>query len=264
MSQSIVARSPYSDSAGAEVQLLRAHIEREFKGPAVILVTSAKSGDGKSLTAGALADCLARSGRRTALVDTTENAALPGHGDGSGALAVYVPMPRPKTPLARQETAQFVADMRSSHEFTIIDSGALLSSEMTMAFAQSVDAVLLSVRLGRAPSDDDELTVRLLERLGARVLGIVASAPQAIALFRRRRSTSEQPAAKRAGKKSVFGWRPIWRAVVATVVAVSLTLGAYEYVLGHAHSAGAGPAQPVPAAAAAAPRTDTGPAAVRR
>jgi Mrp family chromosome partitioning ATPase len=192
MSSGAVHGNPPGDSAHSEVQLLRAFVEREIPGRSVILVTSARDGDGKSLTAYSLADCLARAGRRTALVDgTTESSsyvriANTGRGEGDGDLALYVPAATTRTPLFRDATQRFVENMRALHEFTIIDGAALLTSEMAMALAESVDAVLLSVRLGRPPSIDDESTSLMLDRSASRVLGVVAASPEAIDEYERR------------------------------------------------------------------------------
>jgi CobQ/CobB/MinD/ParA nucleotide binding domain len=232
MSRSIAKQD--SLVANAEFQLLRAYIEREIPERAVVLVTSAKAGDGKSLTAYSLADCLARSGRRTALVDATAKGslALPPaeRGNPDLDLAVYVPMPKPQSPLSREATRQFVEEVRSSHEFTIIDSAALLSNEMAMALAQAVDGVLLAVRVGRAPSDIDELTVRMLDRTGARVLGVVAAAPQAIDRFDRRRTAGAQTGVltgARPARSGGMSWlKPVRRVLVGILATVALTLGA--------------------------------------
>jgi len=231
MSRSIAKQD--SLVANAEFQLLRAYIEREIPERAVVLVTSAKAGDGKSLTAYSLADCLARSGRRTALVDATAKGslALPPaeRGNPDLDLAVYVPMPKPQSPLSREATRQFVEEVRSSHEFTIIDSAALLSNEMAMALAQAVDGVLLAVRVGRAPSDIDELTVRMLDRTGARVLGVVAAAPQAIDRFDRRRTAGAQTGVLTGARPAHSGmsWlKPVRRVLVGILATVALTLGA--------------------------------------
>ena len=177
------------DVAKSEVQLLRAFVERAIPARSVVLVTSALGGDGKSLTAYSLADCLARSGRRTAIVDATTESQhyvrLPNtqRSEQDGELAVYVPAPKAKTPLYREAASRFVETLRSAHEFTIIDSAALLQSEMAMALAETVDGVLLSVRLGRAPAEDDEQTLRMLERSAGNVLGVVAASAEAIEEF---------------------------------------------------------------------------------
>jgi MinD-like ATPase involved in chromosome partitioning or flagellar assembly len=258
MTPSIVQKSASGETASAEFQLLRAFVERAIPGRAVILVTSAKNGDGKSLTAYSLADCLARAGRRTVLVDatteTSRDIALP-NPDRSRVicdLAVYVAMPKPQVPLSREAAAQFVENMRASHEFTIIDSAALLTSEMAMAFAEAVDGVLLSVRLGRAASGDDELTVQLLDRCGGRVLGVVAASPQAIGQFERRRAA--KPAAELAATKKRISWaRQIRRVVAGLAAAIVLTLGAGA-ASSSALSPAAGPAAaPVTAPAGGAP-----------
>ena len=51
-------------------------------------------------------------------------------------------------------------------------------------------SLLLSVRLGRAPSGDDESTLLMLERSAGRVLGIVAASSDAIEAYERRGAPS--------------------------------------------------------------------------
>jgi Mrp family chromosome partitioning ATPase len=212
------AQSAPGDRSNSEVQLLRAYVERALPARSVILVTSATGGDGKSLTAYALADCLARSGRRTALVDATSETshfvrlANAERSESDGELALYVPLPKPKIPLFREATSRFIENMRSAHEFTIVDGATLLKSEMAMAFAEAVDGVLLSVRLGRPPSGDDELTLLMLERSAGRVLGIVAASTEAIEAYERRGAPSTPGAEPTGVKRGVsFSWSGLLR-----------------------------------------------------
>jgi hypothetical protein len=57
-----------------------------------------------------------------------------------------------------------------------------------MLLAGAVDAVLLAVRHGRAPSEEDELMVQTLRHLKAKVLGVIASSGESIADFQKQRA----------------------------------------------------------------------------
>jgi Mrp family chromosome partitioning ATPase len=87
-------------SQNAQFQMLRTLVEREVRRSGVIMVTSAEAGDGKSLTAHGLAHCLAQSGRRTALVDTTRRSrqlpAMPYADDGGDKPVMLTLPPRPR------------------------------------------------------------------------------------------------------------------------------------------------------------------------
>ena len=55
------------EAMNAQVQLLRSRVEADLGKPAVVMVTSALPGDGKTLTAHSLAMSFGRSGHRVAL-----------------------------------------------------------------------------------------------------------------------------------------------------------------------------------------------------
>jgi Mrp family chromosome partitioning ATPase len=171
-----------------QFQLLRAHVEREVPRSAVILVTSARAGDGTSLTARGLARCFADSGCRTALVTTRDGHASPVSQAACDDLLVTFRMPKAESARIREAAATFVESSRASFDYTIVDSPPLLFDAVALALAGIVDGVLVSVRVGRAPSDDDESMIRIIEHSNGRVLGVVAVLPEAIADFEARRA----------------------------------------------------------------------------
>jgi Mrp family chromosome partitioning ATPase len=164
-----------------QVHLLRSRVEAEFEMPAVVMVTSALDGDGKSLTAHSLASSLMKSGHRAALVSLT------GRGKEVGEGTTAELSREDGSVIGRDRLATFVQEMRVKYDFTIVDAGTFLSSNAAMALAHSVDGVLLTVRIGRAPSDEDQLTIRTIEQSGGRVVGIVAADADTIARFERLR-----------------------------------------------------------------------------
>jgi hypothetical protein len=58
-----------------------------------------------------------------------------------------------------------------------------LTDNVALALATQVDGVLVSVRVGRTPSDRDESMMRIIENSSVRFLGVVAAAPQTISEF---------------------------------------------------------------------------------
>jgi receptor protein-tyrosine kinase len=180
-----------SDALASNFQLLRVRIESDVKLSSVILVTSALPNDGKSLLAFGLAEVLARVGHRTALIDTTAP-----HDDRDGRVPEAIPRAFPVLALSvdgsgsaasREAIDNAVDQLRADYDYAIIDAPPLTTNGTSMVLAGSVDAVLVAVRHGRTPSDADKIMVHTLRQLKAKVLGVIASAPESIADFEKRR-----------------------------------------------------------------------------
>jgi len=161
----------------AQMHLLRSRVGAELPMPAIILVTSAARGDGKSLVAHSLAESFLQAGNRAALVhltrDRTERNELPevaselddGNTGGGGRIEALA------------------TKLRAAYDFTIVDGGILLQGSGAISLAPLVDGVLIAVRVGRSPTDDDDSMMHALQRAGARVVGVVAAEVQAITEF---------------------------------------------------------------------------------
>jgi len=216
-----VATDPPSNS---QVQLLRSRVEAELKKPAVVLVTSAHAGDGKSLTANSLATCFAKSGHRTALVNGNwsgagnEAAAYPSPATGSFAL-LELP-PESDSAVSREGLENFVNTVRHDYDYAIVDAGPYLNSNSAMALTQLVDGILLTVRVGRASSDEDEMMVRMVEHFRGNVVGVVAADGDAIAEFAR----SRPPLAVRAPARPRKTERKAAQALVSSVMCAAMLL----------------------------------------
>jgi len=171
----------------AKFQILRARIESDLTPRSVILVTSALAGDGKSVTAYGLANCLAQAGRRVALVDggATARSVNPGPYPHEPANMPIVPLPfnELETRQLGSSINTFVAKMRSEYDFTVIDGAAFMRSSVPMLLASDVDGVLLTLRLGRAESEDDRLMSQMLGSAKANLIGVVAVSADSIAAF---------------------------------------------------------------------------------
>lgn len=188
------------ETMNTEVQMLRAHLESNTSGPSIIMVTSAESGDGKSLIAHALAHSLAKVGRRCALFDATLQAkadlsrlALPEAGARAN-MPVVMPLPvdDPTMAPSREVLAQFMDTVRASYDYAIVDTPAFLSSDLAMALGEAADGILLSVRVGRAPTERDVATIRVLEASKGNVIGVVAATPEAIKDFKKMQTAAHK------------------------------------------------------------------------
>ncbi len=182
------------DVLASKFALLRVRIESDLKLGSVILVTSAQRKDGKSLCAYGLAEGLVKVGHRAVLVDAAARR-LP---VADARPREAVPRGVPIVALSSDESAlttreavyAFVAQMRGRYDYTIIDAAPLMSNSVAMSLASAVDAVLLAVRHGRPPSEDDNVMVQTLKHLKAKVLGVIASSPRAIGEFERSRASA--------------------------------------------------------------------------
>jgi Mrp family chromosome partitioning ATPase len=68
-----------------------------------------------------------------------------------------------------------LAEWRNLYDFVIIDTAPILPVSDSHALAAKADIVLLVVRLERTKSRNLVRTTRILQRLGARVIGAVAN-----------------------------------------------------------------------------------------
>jgi Mrp family chromosome partitioning ATPase len=185
----------------SQLQLLRSRVEAELGKPSVILVTSAADRDGTSLTAYSLASCFVKSGHRAALVALT-----PSGGERHDVTMIDFPH-QDGSAIERERLAKFVEELRSSQDFTVVDAGTLLGSASAMALASMVDGILLAVRVGRAPTDEDELMMQTIAHSRGHVLGVVATSEEAVAEFERMQA-GDKPAAYEGLPRGVIPMRP--------------------------------------------------------
>ncbi len=240
------------DAMNTEVQLLRAHLESSSPGPSIIMVTSAEAGDGKSLIAHALAHSLAKVGRRCALFDATvqgkgdlSRLALPEAGARPNAPVVMpLPIDDPGTTPTREVLTLFMDTVRASYDYAIVDTPAFLSSDLAMALGEAADGILLSVRVGRAPSEKDIATIRVIEAAKGNVLGVVAATPEAIRDFKKMQGAAFKalpvPAKPDArAPEAAVASRPrqsLRRRLVAAVIAAGIAAGSLLGYFGYSHS----------------------------
>lgn len=174
---------------------------RTAKGPQVVLVTSARAGEGKSTTAANLAATLAESGKRVLVVDADfRNPSMHRLFDvsaGAGLADLLAPDSPPElgvlprltdVPNIRVLTAghseQFrggvptriaavIAESRQFADAIVIDAAPILGSSDALDFLAYVDSVVVVARLGRVNREQAGRVSDLLGRAQAPVLGVV-------------------------------------------------------------------------------------------
>jgi receptor protein-tyrosine kinase len=172
--------------------------------PAVVLVTSAGPGEGKTTVAVQLALSMAATGRRVVLVDAdlrrprvTSRLGLVGGAGLSDVLAgraalddVLQPYgedkfsvlgsgaapPTPGGLLASAAMAGLLAELRRRNDMVLIDGAPLLPVADARGLAALVDGVLICVRHGRTKENNLVEARAALDRVGARTLAVVLNA----------------------------------------------------------------------------------------
>jgi Mrp family chromosome partitioning ATPase len=188
---------------------LRARIEASFSEPALIVITSAARGDGKTATAFGLAEALAETDCRVLFVDGNVDApvlprvhlvpAVATHREFSNICKYAKPVPgqrfsalsfadpRIEAGMSMEKAKAAVFDMRSHFDFIIMDTSPVLRSDLAVLFAAIADGTLLTLRLGRFPAPGDEETMKTLTRIGANMLGVLTVSQNMIKEFAQQR-----------------------------------------------------------------------------
>ena len=169
-----------------------------------ILVTSPERFDGKSTTCANLAAAMARSGRRTLLVDADlrkpvqhEIFAVPGGlglGDvlargarleqatqrtaveGLSVLPAGAPLPNPAEAVNGEAFVALLRRLETIYDFVLIDSPPLLAVSDGHILGAQVEQTILVVRSGRSTRREARLALERLARVGSRVMGVVLNA----------------------------------------------------------------------------------------
>jgi capsular exopolysaccharide synthesis family protein len=169
--------------------------------PSVIMVTSAVRSEGKTTTVVNLALVLADAGRKVAVVDAdlrtskiTDYLGLTGGAGLSNVLSgtadlsevvqrygdreiwVIAAGPTPANPgelLASGEMRSLVDKLRGAYDYVLVDSPPVLSVADASGMAVYIDGVLLVVRQGRTRTGELREAAAVLERVRAKILGVV-------------------------------------------------------------------------------------------
>jgi Mrp family chromosome partitioning ATPase len=212
----------HTDSMTREFRLLRNRIEAEIHAPAVVLVTSATDRDGANVTAYGLADSLSKTHQRTALVTTTAPTSeaaqvlapappmlrrrasdrLESGAKASGGLSVVSISHERLATISRSNVASLIQELRSEHDYVVIDGGGLPNNSFALLLAASVDAVLVTFLAGRQETPQDRIMLDTLERTEAKMLGIVLTDNDSIDHFNERDVPSKNREIAHAKKTS--------------------------------------------------------------
>jgi Mrp family chromosome partitioning ATPase len=172
---------PWYEVSHPEIEALRAALAAPVPGSflgQVVLLTSAESEEGTCSLAALLAASLARSGRRTLLIDahlqtpllhrTFQLPADPGLSEvlrGQVALAKAVrglpldrlwllpagqELPRALEKFEREEALTFLNQARKDYEYVLINGGPVLPNAEVLLLARRADEIFLAVRLGHS------------------------------------------------------------------------------------------------------------------
>jgi len=197
----VVVRSPRSAAAEAyralRTNLQFSSLDRELK---TILVTSAGDGDGKTTVAANLGVAMAESGKRVLLVDCDlrrpglhevfglpvvpglsnallgESGELPVSTTTVAGLSVLTAGDRPPNPaelVASARLTRLLARVREEYDYVIIDSPPAGLVADAAVLASAADGVIMVVSAGRTKRDAARRAKEQLERVGARLLGVV-------------------------------------------------------------------------------------------
>ncbi len=186
---------------GARTQLF--HLFRGQKSGVIVQVTSPHSADGKSLLAANLAVSIAQAGRRTLLIDADMrrptqqllfrqdgadgfSKVLAGAADINEAIVPgVVPnldlLPcgkRPANPaevLCSGDFANMLEWLRERYDYILIDSAPVLAVTDPSNIAPLADGVVVTFRLSRDARPASLQAIKQLDRVGARVLGVVVN-----------------------------------------------------------------------------------------
>jgi receptor protein-tyrosine kinase len=169
--------------------------------PRVIMVCSAVPSEGKTTTVINLARALAEAGRKVTVVEADLRrpmisrylGLIPGSGlnnilagsaepieveqtgeEGSfRVIPAGPPPPNPGELLSSQHMRALLEELREQNEFVLIDAPPLLPVADSSGLAVMVDGVLLTVRYGKTTKDQLRQAATTLDRVGARMLGLV-------------------------------------------------------------------------------------------
>lgn len=153
--------------------VLRATIDSFTAMPAVVLVTSALAGDGKSTVARGLARAFADVNVEVALVNANTERPSKIVCTEKNLVTVSYPSNPGAVVRAADVTPPSLDRLRERFGVTIIDAGTIAEHGTTLQVARIADAVILAVRHGRRRVKADEQGIAMLSRVGARVIGVV-------------------------------------------------------------------------------------------
>jgi Mrp family chromosome partitioning ATPase len=185
--------------------MLRVLIETSIESPFALVVSSAVKGDGKSVCAHGLALSMAAARHRTLLVDLDHNDltltaapqmdSIAANGEAedldrfivfdarSGLSFLSLTHDGLSALASKENVVAFLGRLRNRFAAIVVDAACLPDSSIGVLFASACDGVILTTREGRSVKSRDRVINELLERNGARFLGVVTIARRTINAF---------------------------------------------------------------------------------
>lgn len=172
-------------NTGVEEQfrVLRGRIENALAGPAIVTITSAQSGDGKSYTAFGLAEAFVAAGYSVAILDVNHinpelaQNAVPSHEAddlrrmvrrSSGHRIDEISLGSERLPqlLSRKRVGAIAARLRATYDFVFVDTAPATHSNVASLFSAEADGTLVTARAGRPTGDNDRRLMEICEAPG--------------------------------------------------------------------------------------------------
>jgi Mrp family chromosome partitioning ATPase len=179
-----------------QIEMLRVQLETALPTPVVLVVSSARDDDGKSLVASGLARSMDAAGYSTLLVLADERS-----GEAFGSLepksldevialgiaryasvrssranmsVMSLPSGNIRHTVSRDAVLRFSEMCRSSYQVTIVETPASLANSFALLAAVAADGVLLTIQEGRRVCSSDRQLAKTLARERAPFLGVVS------------------------------------------------------------------------------------------
>ncbi len=174
---------------------LRVTLEAQLPTPALVVVSSARAEDGSASVACNTARAFADASYRTILIDT--NAAEPCLAKFLGKAKIDpvkdvsqvltsatngVISNLSAISMATQDVGAFnsggkmenlISVLKEKYDVIVVQTAPITTTPIGMQFARCADGVLMTVKTGRKTSKDDKDALTQLDRLNAKVLGVV-------------------------------------------------------------------------------------------
>jgi len=159
------------------LQIVRVVLNSMLPRAAMIIVSSASEQDGQFELACGLAQAFCDAGRKTALIDLHNSDADASQGVALAGLSMgnVSVLRAPRGPV---DIEAFIAKIRAEQDVSIVASPPIVANSSSLDLCRISDGVVLAVRLGRKVTADDENTVTQLQRVGANLLGLIATSSE--------------------------------------------------------------------------------------
>jgi hypothetical protein len=153
-------------------QSLRVALDEKLSASALIVVSAARHEDDAIQLARGLAQAFAANRKSVALISVPGGSGLPIRSvweDGTRSGGTFY-----HAPLTTENVDAFVRETKSKRQIAIVVAPSIRENGAPLELCRMADGVLLGVRLGRRITAEDQATAIQLERVSAKMLGLVA------------------------------------------------------------------------------------------